>query len=143
VGDKTRITAKGGVQAKFIQDATIVAGWDVVVDSYIRTANVQTETEVNVKGGATAGGIIGGETWALKSVVSKNIGAEGTLSTLVCAGVLPSLFKEFKEKRVEATKAQETKVALMVSLKLTTLDMETVAKLVARYPKKKNQILGF
>jgi len=141
VGDKTRITAKGGVQAKFIQDATIVAGGDVVVDSYIRTANVQTETEVNVKGGATSGGIIGGETWALKSIVSKNIGAEGTASTLVCAGVLPSLFEEFKKKRDEANKAQQSKTALMAALKLTTLDMETVANLVARYPKKKDEIL--
>ena len=41
VGEDTRVTTKGGVQAKFIQDATIVAGGDVVVDSYIRTAHIR------------------------------------------------------------------------------------------------------
>ena len=141
VGEKTKIVAKGGVKAKFIQDATIVAGGDVVVDSYIRTANVQTETEVNVTGGGSSSGIMGGETWALKAIVTKNVGAEGTMSTLVCVGVLPTLFEEYKKQRVEADKAQQSKQALMEAVGIKTLKMEAIEQVVAKNPRKKKEIL--
>jgi uncharacterized protein len=143
VGEKTKVVAKGGVQAKFVQDATIVAGGDVVVDSYIRTANVQTETAVNVTGGGASGGIIGGETWALNSIVSKNVGAEGTAQTLVCVGVLPTLFEEYKKNKEEADKASQTKLALMKSLSIQKLDLELVSKLVEKNPHKKDAILDY
>ena len=143
VGEKTKIVAKGGVEAKFIQDARIVAGGDVVADSYIRTANVQTETVVNVTGGGSSSGIIGGETWALNAIVSKNIGAEGTTSTLVCVGVLPTLFEEYNKNKEEADKASQTKLALMKALGIQKLDLEVVAKLVAKAPHKKEAILDY
>ena len=143
VGEDTRVTTKGGVQAKFIQDATIVAGGDVVVDSYIRTAHIQTETEVNVTGGGASGGIMGGETWALKSIVSKNIGAEGTVATLVSVGVLPSLFDEYKTKRAEAEKANTSKLELMKSLGIKELTPETIEQIVAKNPNRKDDIMRF
>ena len=143
VGDKTKVVAKGGVKAKFIQDATIVAGGDAVVDSYIRTANVQTETEVNVTGGGASSGIIGGETWALKSIVSKNVGAEGTTTTLVSVGVLPTLFDEFKKKRDEADKASQTKLALMEDLGIKELNRQIFEQVVAKNPRKKKETLGY
>lgn len=141
VGEETKIIAKGGVNAKFIQDATVVAGGDVTVDSYIRTAKVQTESEVHVTGGSASGGIIGGETWALKAIVSKNVGAEGTTATLVAVGVLPTLFEDYEKKREEADKAHETKLALMKAMGVKALTKEEMEGVVIKDQAKKDEFL--
>lgn len=86
---------------------------------------------------------MGGETWALKSIVSKNIGAEGTVTTLVSVGVLPSLFDEYKTKRAEAEKANTSKLELMKSLGIKELTPEAIEQIVAKNPNRKDDIMRF
>ena len=143
VGSTTKIEAGGGVNAKFIQDATIVAGGDVKADVYIRTANIRTEGGVAVAGKGTAGGIIGGETWAMGSIVAKNIGAEANATTLVSVGILPELFEEYKAKQVEAEKADDTKQAILKAIGITALQHDQIKAAILKKPAMKNQILKY
>jgi uncharacterized protein (DUF342 family) len=143
VGSSTKIEAGGGVNAKFVQDATIVAGGDVKADVYIRTANIRTEGGVAVAGKGTAGGIIGGETWAMGSIVAKNIGAEANATTLVSVGILPELFEEYKAKQVEAEKADDTKQAILKAIGISALQHDQIKAAILKKPAMKNQILKF
>jgi uncharacterized protein (DUF342 family) len=82
VGSTTRIEAGGSVTAKFIQEARVQAATDVLVGSYIHGAQVRAGNQIQVEGlGGSGGGIVGGESWAVNRISSRNIGSEGNAST--------------------------------------------------------------
>ncbi len=143
VGSKTRVEAGGAVRARFIQDATIVAGGDVFAEVYIRTANIQTASSVIVEGRGSAGGIIGGETWALKSMVARNVGAESSATTLLSVGTLPERFEEYAKRQAEGEKARDSKQAILKAAGIQALKPELIKQSILRNPRKKDQIFRY
>ncbi|MCZ6635414.1 MAG: FapA family protein [bacterium] len=143
VGSKTKVVVKGGVTAKFIQDASIQAGGDVVAESYIRTATIQTKTNVTVEGGGATGGIFGGKTWALKSVAAKNLGSERSTTTTLFLGVVPEIFEAYAELTKQADKANDSREALLKVVGVTELKAEEIQKAMLRNPDQKNEILRY
>jgi hypothetical protein len=141
VGSKTKVNVKGGVEAKFIQDALVEAEGDVEVDAYVRTAEIQTHGSVIVKGKGAAGGILGGETWALKSIDTKRAGSERSTTTVLSVGVLPSLFEDFAKKREEAEKANTTREAILKAMGIQALKPDDIKQAIIRNPHKKDKIL--
>jgi uncharacterized protein (DUF342 family) len=67
VGENTVVKVEGNITAKFIQDATVSAGGNIAAGSYIRSANVSSQSSVTVEG---SGGAVGAS-WAVKSGQAK------------------------------------------------------------------------
>jgi uncharacterized protein (DUF342 family) len=141
VGKNTSIVVKGDVQARFIQDAMIQGDGEVKAEVYIRSANVRTSGDVVVEGKGSSGGIMGGETWALKTITSNNVGAEANASTLVSVGALPDLFDDFKGMKVDVEKARETKMAILKAIGIQSLKPDLIKQSIIANPLKKTQIL--
>ena len=125
------------VMAKFIQEAHVKAGGDLVVGSYIHGARVYAGQDLKVEGG----GIIGGEVWALKSIVTKNAGSDRTANTMLVSGVDPDLHTRMSRLSDSASQAETLLKNLLASLQLESLKPEEVRKLVRKMPAKKELIL--
>lgn len=141
VGKNTRVVSKGDVVAKFIQDATIEGEAEIKTEVYIRTANVRTKGCVVVEGRGNSGGILGGETWALQSITSNNLGAEANASTLVSVGTLPELFEEYKEMGAEVKTARETRLAILKAIGVESLKPDLIKQSILASPRRKTEIL--
>jgi uncharacterized protein (DUF342 family) len=84
------VTAKGSVQARFIGNATISAGKDVVVEREIRQSDVAAGDSVTVGvKGSNQGSINGGQVRALRSVKAVTLGTMAGVKTLVQVGINP------------------------------------------------------
>ena len=86
VGRKTKMVAQGDVHGQFVQEATVVAGKDIVLGNYVYHAHLRAGGKVSVaKGkGKRGGSIAGGQTWALQGVDVHQAGSPaGTLTPLI------------------------------------------------------------
>ena len=144
VGLETRVETGGTVTAKFIHEARVKAAADVVAGSYVHGAFVQAGGRVQVEGmGGSGGGIIGGETWAVEGIASRNVGSQSSRGTMIFAGLEPEQLTRL-EKLKQAVR--QTEIVLQKLLKATglpTLDIEEIRKLVARHPDRKSAILHY
>ena len=80
--EHTRIVAAGGVQARFILDAHILASGDVTVENEIVHSTISTRGAVYVP----TGRLVGGEINALGGVDAGQIGSAASVPTTVIAG---------------------------------------------------------
>jgi uncharacterized protein (DUF342 family) len=144
VGENTQVKVVGGIMAKYIQDATLWAGGDVVVGSYIRTAHVHSDTMVTVEGnGGAGGGIVGGDTWALNGIVSKNVGSEYSTNTVLSVGINLEIYGKFEMARETAKKANELLQVLLKSMGIASLKSELIRDRIAKNPSRKNEIIHY
>ena len=84
-GDDTKVVALGNVEAKFIQNSTVMAHENVTAGAYIINGIVRAGGEVKVEegGGSSGGSIISGEVVAGKRVEAKRLGSHDTDRTVV------------------------------------------------------------
>lgn len=75
------IRAKGSVTCKFVQEAKIRAGGDVMVEDYARSSDVQADRRVTV--GNT---VIGGQVYGATGVRVRTAGGEQEIPTTLAAG---------------------------------------------------------
>ncbi|MDP6776964.1 MAG: FapA family protein [Candidatus Latescibacteria bacterium] len=144
VGEETHVKAGDALSAKFIHDARVEAGGDIVVGSYIHSAHVRTHAHLHMEGrGGSGGGIVGGETWAVDGITSKNVGSERSTTTFLGVGVDPELFAQYEESRQSAQHAGTLVRNLLKALGLKALDPKEIRKRVARSPSKKASILQY
>lgn len=80
--EHTRIVAAGGVQARFILDAQILAGGDITVENEVVHSSLSTRGAVYVPNGR----VVGGEINALGGVDAGQIGSPASVPTTVIAG---------------------------------------------------------
>nr|MBN2278477.1 DUF342 domain-containing protein [candidate division Zixibacteria bacterium] len=83
----------GDIYAKYIQNANLSAGGNIIVNTEIFQCNLKTKGEVICKSGR----IIGGEVLATKGITVGEAGSKGNVKTVLIAG----LDKELKNKRNE------------------------------------------
>ena len=83
------IEIAGDLQAKYISDATIQAGGDVLVTGEIDHSRIMAGGKVVVDGR-----IAGGKVWALGGIKVATAGADGATETFLAAGVDPRLEEE-------------------------------------------------
>jgi len=133
VGENTQVKVVGGIMAKYIQDATLWAGGDVVVGSYIRTAHVHSDTMVTVEG----------DTWALNGIVSKNVGSEYSTNTVLSVGINLEIYGKFEMARETAKKANELLQVLLKSMGIASLKSELIRDRIAKNPSRKNEIIHY
>ena len=145
VGNKTKVFAGEGIQAQFVQDATLLSKKDVEVSSYIFNARVQAGTDVKVQGKGGKGGIVGGRISAGGEIVAPLIGSDSGTATHLLLGVDRELMKKKKKAEEGLNTCQMFLDKLMTSVGLTEphVDQETLGRLVNGVgPKRQQQVLG-
>jgi uncharacterized protein (DUF342 family) len=93
IGQKTRVTADGNVEAKYIRNAYVESGGVVSVVDAIMHSTVIASDKVNLTG---RGMLVGGTTVAGWEVVAKEIGAKSNVPTEIEVGEDPRLRDELK-----------------------------------------------
>lgn len=144
VGEKTRVNGSGAVAARFVQDARVEADGDLLAGSYIHGAQVRVGGRVRVEGrGGSGGGIVGGETWAVLGIVSRNLGSERSATTRLTAGTDPDLFSQYERAAQMAAHAGTLLGNLLKSIGLPALKAQDVRRLIVRNPGRKRVILHY
>lgn len=94
-------------------------------------------------GGGSGGGIIGGETWAVEGITTKNCGSPRSATTFVAVGVNRDLYIEYDKARRTATKGSTLLRNLLRAIGIDTLEPEAVKRLVAQQPQRSKEILHY
>ncbi|MCL2051661.1 MAG: FapA family protein [Lachnospiraceae bacterium] len=128
---KGRVSARGQVYAKFIEQTIINAGGDVFADS-IMNSRINTDGSLNLSG--KRGMLIGGYTHALLGIKSTSIGNDVETRTIVHVGCEAEVI----EKGI-SLKKREVQVRSM--LDELTEEIEDLKKKAAIYGDKQQQML--
>jgi len=99
---KRSVKVAGGIHARFLLNANIEAGGDVVVENEIVNSTIQTQGAVIMPGGR----LIGGETIALGGILVGQLGSESGTPTSVAAGVDYKLQQKIDEKQQKIKEIQ-------------------------------------
>jgi uncharacterized protein (DUF342 family) len=108
-----QITARGSVKARFIGNASINAGKDVVVESEIRQSEVNAGDTVTVGAkGSSQGNISGGQVRALRAVRAATLGTIAGVKTVIQVGVNPHAQAQKEALQRTRKRLQEEKAKL-------------------------------
>jgi uncharacterized protein len=91
--DKARLTAKGSLHLKFVQDSHLSAGHEIIVEDYIRSSQVTASGPIIVKSsnGWISGGMISSESW----IYCHTIGlTSNPIDTRLTIGHNPAYYQE-------------------------------------------------
>ncbi|MBI2505007.1 MAG: DUF342 domain-containing protein [Candidatus Latescibacteria bacterium] len=83
LGRRTKVVAQGSVQALFVEDATMAAGRNILVER-VNRGRLRAGNRVMISGrGEEAGTVVGGQVWALRRIDLSVAGSpEGALTSL-------------------------------------------------------------
>ncbi|MBT3346718.1 MAG: DUF342 domain-containing protein [Gemmatimonadetes bacterium] len=138
VGDETKVEATGSIAAKFVQEATLRAGEDITVGSYIHNADVAARGSVNVEGaGGAGGGIIGGTVWGAKGLTTRNLGSAGSTGTHVRVGVDREEFAEVEKAQAIIRQVDTLLPRLLQSAGVASLDADQIRISLSKNPGRK------
>ncbi len=100
-----RVRCQGAVHARYIQNAVVEAGTEVIVESGIRQSDVAAGERIVVGGSPTGqGSITGGRSRALLAVRTAVLGAPAGSATIVQVGLNP--FADAEKAALEARKSR-------------------------------------
>lgn len=125
-----KVITRGSVCAGFVENFTIEAGMDIVIDKYSMNNILMAQNKI-VVGNKSAGrksSIIGGLTWAMTMVNAAIIGSSAGLKTRIQVGINP-----YVQKRIT-----EIKTTLQANEK-GRHDIETVLTFLENRPKADNE----
>ncbi|MBN2308074.1 MAG: DUF342 domain-containing protein [Candidatus Hydrogenedentes bacterium] len=97
------IKVAGRIQARFILDAQVSAGQDIMVASEIVHSQVTTQGAICMPKGR----LVGGEVYARKAIDVKQVGTEAAVPTRLTAGLIGETAKAMAEKEKEIDALQE------------------------------------
>ncbi len=130
-----RITCGGNLVVTYLNDVTVECDGDVVVKNEIRNSRIYCSGTVTIANG----GIFGGETYALRGIEAKNVGAASGIKTRLYAGidyVQIKLAEQLDDIQVEFIEANDELALLSFNLKqnktLGAEDKKKVLNLSAR-----------
>ncbi len=136
IGQKTRVTANGPVEAKYIRNAYVDSGAVVRVMDAIMHSTVIASDKVELTG---RGMLVGGTTVAGWEVVAKEIGAKSNVPTEIEVGEDPRMREEVrrieKEAKAIAEQVDKAKKGIQFLKELNT-------KLGGKLPEDKKDMLN-
>lgn len=91
---KGRISAGGSIYAKFLENAYVEAGQDIVIGESIMQSHINAGGKVIVRG--KKGQLVGGFCCAGKDIEARNIGSNLEVTTKLEVGVKPALMAKMK-----------------------------------------------
>lgn len=106
------ITTGDGLQAKYISEAVIRSGGDVMVTNEIAHAHVETRGRLMV----CKGRIAGGRMVALQGIRVMEAGASGSSDTVLVAGVDPTLAPIIDELKGKISKMEEGREKILTAI---------------------------
>lgn len=135
-GTRTKVIALGGVEARFVQEASVMAQQDILVGDHVRNATLRAGRNVVVRSGKgeRSGSIIGGTVMAGGTLEAEIAGSASGQATTI--GITTDLALEAQIKKVGKTaEFCETNVLKMLrTLDIQSLDKEEVQKLLTQTP---------
>ena len=89
VGRRTKVMARGGVCAQFVQEATVMAGQDIELGNFAYHANLRAGGKLTIaKGkGRNGGSLMGGQVWAKQGLEAHLAGTKAHTPTQLVAGL--------------------------------------------------------
>ncbi len=144
IGAETVVEAGGTIRARFVHEAHLEAGGDVLVQRYIHDAQVKAGGWVKVagRGGRGVGGITGGRIVARRGVESRTLGSAYAGGTLVEIGVDDHLTARIADTRDRFEQADDALRAVAARLGLTTFDEPSVRGLITEDPVQRRALLA-
>lgn len=143
VGRHTRIEVKGSATARFVHDAQIQAGVDVLVSRYIHGASIRAGGRVQVEGMGGSGGIVGGQIWAIREVLTRNLGSASSTGTYLYLGIAPEQQAQYQQLSQTARQAELMLQKLLKAINLPALEAEAIRRLMARNPARKKVLVHY
>ena len=148
VGEGTKVTAQGvisfgSVQTKFIQNATVMSKGNIGVGSYIFNSLVRSGGDITVaaEGGERGGSIVGGESYASKTIRCRIIGSPSTSGTII--GISPD-----PEKNAHIAKlnkaigfCESNILRLLRTMGLQTVDAGRIKAILRQTPTARQQVM--
>jgi len=120
------VKAKENVVAKFIENATVHAGTDILVSDVVLNSRISAGKKILVEG--RRGLIVGGTVMAGEEIRAKVVGTHMNTVTALEVGVNPMLREEYQQVRAEIKKIdinlEKTKKALSI---LKSMDQSTMS----------------
>lgn len=141
VGAATELVAGGDIMSKFIQEATVRAGGDVKVGSYIFNASVRAAGQVLVPGmgEGKSRALVGGLVWGAKGITARSIGSPYNASTRLVVGVDPDQVNRADQIRANMHACEEKQRGLLKKLGVDRLDLDLIKQKLARSPSAKQK----
>jgi len=118
-----KIIVDGAVHAKYLMDAEIEAGEDIVIESEIIHCILKTRGRLHMPNGR----LIGGEVVALKGIDLGEAGSTGKIPTRLVAGVDCHLVRELKSKDEELARQKGCLEKIHTALALLTSRQKTLS----------------
>ena len=132
--NRGKISASGNVVAKFIENATVEAGQDILVTDVVLHSRLSAGNKIRVEG--KRGQILGGVTAAGKEIVAKSVGTSSNIETEMQAGVNPKLREEYLRLRKEIKPLEDSADQMQKGLSIfRTMDLNMLT------PEKKEMLL--
>ena len=120
------VRAKENVVAKFIENATVQAGMDIMVSDVVLHSRISAGKKILVEG--RRGLIVGGTVMAGEEIRAKVVGSHMSTVTTLEVGVNPMLREEYRHVRAEIKKVdinlEKAKKALCI---LKSMDQSTMS----------------
>lgn len=131
-----KITAGGQVKCRFMENADVRAGRDVIVNDAILHSRVRSGGKVQVTG--RRGSIIGGSVKAKDEVSARTLGTNVATATEIEVGVSPEIREELDSVKRQFLEAEE---GLRKAQQAVSLLREMEAKNPADFSKEKRDLL--
>ncbi|MFT5373549.1 MAG: hypothetical protein ACI906_000365 [Candidatus Latescibacterota bacterium] len=145
IGATTELVAGENVMAKYIQEATVRAGGNVRVGSYMFNASVRTSGQVVVtgKGEGKSRALVGGLIWAAHGILAKSIGSPYNTGTKLVAGIDPESVNRAEQIRANMQTCNDKQRAMLERIGVPNLNVALIKQKLAfcRSPKDKQKIL--
>ena len=145
LGEKTRIVAQGGLEAKFVQNGVVLVQGDVFIGSYVYNANLRSggSIVVNFAGEKQrAGSIIGGQVVAAKGLEASRLGSASTDRTVIGIRGSPRAEQQLAQARKAVHQFDEVIVRILRSLGIPKVTMQLLRRCIARAPREKRPRLA-
>jgi uncharacterized protein (DUF342 family) len=142
-GEETKVVALGNVEAKFIQNSTVMAHENITVGAYIVNGIVRCNGEIKVEegGGPCAGSIVSGEVTSARRVTAKLLGSADTDRTVVGIGTTLEHAEELHKLQDTIEEASAKIPTLVRELGVTKADLGEVDALLKRVPDRRREEL--
>jgi uncharacterized protein (DUF342 family) len=125
-----KIITRGSVNIGFVENFTVEAGGDIVIDKYAMSTHLMAQNKIVVgnKNIGRKSSIIGGVTWAMTMVKATIIGSSSGMATRIQVGSNPYI-----QKRILAIKEA------LVPNEKSQNDIRAVSSFMDAHPEKRNE----
>jgi hypothetical protein len=137
IGAKTRVICKGNMETRFVQDATVMGGGDLLITDHLYHANIRCAGRVKVdrcSSSNRSGSIIGGYTWGVGGLKAHYVGSQGDIPTEVGVGPDDIMEREYRFHQNRLNDLHQQVTLIVDKLKLPKVTPEVLKKIKEKTP---------